>query len=452
MRETDMAVVISSEQNEIGFFNSKGLDILPHRRRMVNEALDEKFKKPEDPLRLVFVCAMWMTGFDAPACSTIYLDKPMRNHTLMQTIARANRVFRNLEKALAIYGTGAEGTTTEGTMPVKQKLERVNELRQKIAEAVQFCDSLGIDLDAILSAEGFDRMQLKREAVEALLVSQETTQQFFILVRDVNRLFKSILPDKVATDFYITRKILNILAEAVMNEIPDTDISGIAAEVAELLDDSVMTESYIIEASPTDTSRRVDLSQIDFEALRERFEQGYKRTATERLRGSINQKLQKMVRQNRTRMNYLETFQQMIDAYNHGAVNVDVMFERLIAFVDDLEVEEKRALGEQLNEEELAIFDLLTRPSVALNDKERAAVKQIAQQLLQTLKQEKLVLDWRKYQHTQAAVQHTINVFLDDHLPDTYDPDLYKQKCTMLYQHIYESYFGAGKSIYDPAA
>lgn len=466
MRETDMAVVISQAQNEIEFFRSKRLDILPHRQRMVNEALDEKFKKPEDPLRLVFVCAMWMTGFDAPACSTIYLDKPMRNHTLMQTIARANRVFRdkqdglivdyigvfrNLEKALAIYGTGSDGTATEGEMPVKQKSERVAELRDRIGEAVQFCDNLAIDLESILSSEGFQRMQLKQEAVEALLRDQETTQRFFILVRDVNRLFKSILPDRVASEFYITRKLLNVLAEAVISEIPDADISDIASEVAELLDESVIAETYIIEASPTDASRRVDLSRIDFDALRERFEQGYKRTATEKLRGSINQKLQQLVRQNRTRMNYLEAFQRMLDAYNAGAVNVDVMFERLMAFVGELEAEEKRTIGENLTEEELAIFDLLTRPDVNLTDKERETVKRVAQELLHTLKHEKLVLDWRKHQHTRAAVQNAISVFLDERLPEKYDSDLFEQKCVTLYQHIYESYFGAGRSIYTAA-
>ena len=127
MKETDMAVVVSQGQNEIAEMAEKGLDIRPHRKRMVEEDLETKFKNPDDPFRLVFVCAMWMTGFDVPSCSTLYLDKPMRNHTLMQTIARANRVypgkvsglivdyagvFRNLEKALAIYGAPAAGAAT----------------------------------------------------------------------------------------------------------------------------------------------------------------------------------------------------------------------------------------------------------------------------------------------------------------------------------------------------
>lgn len=467
MRETDMAVVVSQSQNEVDFFRSKGLDILPHRERIVNESLDTKFKNPEDPFRMVFVCAMWMTGFDAPACSTIYLDKPMRNHTLMQTIARANRVFkdkqdglivdyigvfRNLEKALAIYGTGTDDSATEEEMPVKQKQERIKELRGKIGEAEAFCDNLRIDLDKILGSEGFDRIRLKNDAVEILLVSDDTTQHFFSLVRQINRLFKSILPDRAASEFYVTRKILNILAEAVISEVPDADISGIEAEIKELLDESVIAEEYVIEASPTDTSRRIDLSQVDFDSLRERFERGHKRTAIEQLRGKVNSKLKKLVRQNRSRLDFQETFQQMLDDYNAGAFNVNIMFERLTTFMNDLETEEKRALSEQLSEEELAVFDLLVKPEPDLNEKEKEQVKLAAQNLLEVLKRERLVLDWRKRQDTRAAVQNTINIILDESLPESYDASLYERKCLIVYQHVYESYFGGGKSIYQSIA
>lgn len=88
---------MSPGQNEIKQLKKHGLDIVPHRKRM-NESqppLDEKFKDSDDPLRVVFLCARWLTGFDTPSCSTVYLDKPLRNHALMQTMARANRVFRD---------------------------------------------------------------------------------------------------------------------------------------------------------------------------------------------------------------------------------------------------------------------------------------------------------------------------------------------------------------------
>ena len=155
---TDMALIVSPGQNEIQQMQKLGLDIAPHRKRM-NESqpgLDEKFKDTGDPLRLVFVCAMWLTGFDAPSCSTVYLDKPMRNHTLMQTIARANRVFpgkhsgvivdyanvfASLEKALAIYGAGKGGKT-----PVREKQQLVAELRKAVGDATTFCATHGVDL------------------------------------------------------------------------------------------------------------------------------------------------------------------------------------------------------------------------------------------------------------------------------------------------------------------
>ena len=149
-----MAVVVSQAQNEIDDMRQKGLDIRPHRERMVKEDLDKKFKDEDDPFRIVFVCAMWMTGFDVPSCSTIYLDKPMRNHTLMQTIARANRVapgktsglivdyvgvFRNLRKALAIYGAPQGG----GEMPVRPKSELVDQLRETLARRGNSCGAKG---------------------------------------------------------------------------------------------------------------------------------------------------------------------------------------------------------------------------------------------------------------------------------------------------------------------
>ena len=161
---TDMALIVSPGQNEIEQMKKLGLDIEPHRRRM-NESqpgLDEKFKDTADPLRLVFVCAMWLTGFDAPSCSTVYLDKPMRNHTLMQTIARANRVFpgkhsgvivdyanvfASLEQALAIYGAGAGGAN-----PVKDKAQLVADLRAAVDAATAFCAGHGVDLPAHGSA------------------------------------------------------------------------------------------------------------------------------------------------------------------------------------------------------------------------------------------------------------------------------------------------------------
>jgi type I restriction enzyme R subunit len=138
----------------------------------------------------------------------------------------------------------------------------------------------------------------------------------------------------------------------------------------------------------------------------------------------------------------------MIDEYNAGSVNVETFFARLMAFTHKLDAEEKRGISEQLTEEELALFDLLTKPDLKLTKAEVQDVKNAAKKLLDTLKREKLVLDWRKQQTTRAMVRYTIETVLENELPRTYSTDLYQQKCDAVYQHVYESYQGQGKSMY----
>ncbi|MBW2002168.1 MAG: type I restriction endonuclease subunit R, partial [Deltaproteobacteria bacterium] len=466
MGKTDMAVVVSQSQNEIDEMQKKGLDIVPHRKRIVKEDLDTKFKDPDDLFRIVFVCAMWMTGFDVPCCSTIYLDKPMRNHTLMQTIARANRVFRdkvnglivdyvgvfrNLQKALAIYGSGSGGGVKEGDMPVKDKSALVGQLKHAIGEVTAFCMKQGVDLDAIQCSEkGFERIRLLDTAVDAILVNDDSKRDYLLLAGNVNKLYKAILPDPAAKDLFPKCILFDVIAQKIRSLTPPVDISGVMGEVEKLLDDSIAAEGYVIRdpAGAWAAEHVVDLSKIDFEALKARFEQGQKRTEAEKLKGKISSKLKKMVRVNRTRMDYLDRFQRMIDEYNAGSMNIDEFFKRLISFAQGLNEEEKRGISEQLTEEELAIFDLLTKPEMSLTKMEKHQVKKVGSELLDILKQEKLVLDWRKRQQSRAQVRVTIEDIFDRGLPQSYTPKLYQKKCDAVYHHVYESYYGAGKSVY----
>lgn len=459
---TDMAVVVSQSQNEVADLKKKGADIKPHRKRMVTEDLETKFKDADDPLRIVFVCAMWMTGFDVPSCSTIYLDKPMRNHTLMQTIARANRVFgekvnglivdyvgvfRSLQKALAIYGASSGGGVTPGQTPANAKKELVTRLRVAIKEATEFCDGLGIKLDQISTASRFKRLRLIDDAVDVLVTTDDTKNRFRLLERNVARLYKAILPDAQANEFYPTRALLQIIADKIQDLIEPADISGVMSSVEALLDESIASEGYIIH----DTNRVLDLSKLDVGKLRKYFARSRKHTEVERLKNALAVKVAQMVALNRTRMDYLEHFQEMIDEYNSGAVNVEVMFERIVDFMKSLDEEEKRTIREDLNEEELAVFDLLTKPELKLTNKDKNKIKKIVRELLEKLKREKLVLDWRLRQQSKAAVELTIREELD-RLPDVYAKPIYENKCELIYQHVFDSYFGPGKSIYAKAA
>lgn len=481
MKETDMAVVVSQSQNEAEEMKKKGVDIVPHRKRMVKEDLDKKFKDPDDPFRIVFVCAMWMTGFDVPSCATIYLDKPMRNHTLMQTIARANRVFpdkvnglivdyvgvfRNLQKALAIYAP----RPGDEERPIVDKAELIEMLRKAINETGTFCRERGIDIDALLASKAFQKVALIEDAakaivlkdaeafegslddtVEAILINDENKRKYMQLADTVNRIFRAIKPDPLVGEFLQICMLFAVIAEKIRTLTKQADIDRVMQDVEALLDKSIATDGYVIQREPADIfDHVVDLSKVDFEALKKKFDQGRKRIEAEKLKGALNSKLQKMVKLNRTRIDYLEKFQKLLDEYNAGAMNIEDFFDRLVKFAQSLNEEEKRGVSENLSEEELAVFDLLTRPDMKLNRSEEKQVKKIARDLLTTLKKEKLVLDWKKKQQTRAAVKLSIELLLDQ-LPVTYSPQIYEEKCTAVYQHVYDSYFGAGRSVYQGA-
>ena len=470
MEETDMAVIISASQNEQADFAEKELDILAHRQRMVKEDLETKFKDTENPLRLVFVCAMWLTGFDVPSCSTIYLDKPMRNHTLMQTIARANRVFpdknnglivdyvgifRNLQKALAIYGSDSGGGVKPGETPVADKQELVRMLRGVIKETKQYCAGRGVKLAEIQASSGFQRIALIDEAVEALVYPEEERKTFIHKANLVIRTHKAIMPDPVAHEFDPLRSVLTVLRDKLRPNPEEIDISAVIKDIEELLDVSIAAEGYVIPKKKAETVNEeeaaychlLDLSKIDFEALKKYFVKGEQRTIIDKLKQAIDQRLNAMVKLNNTRLDYLEKFQTMIADYNSGSRNIEEFFKQLQQFIKELNEEDTRAIREKLTEEELALYDLLTKPEMALTQKEQDAVKAVAKQLLERLKQEKLVLDWRKRQQSRAAVQVCVEEVLEG-LPRAYDKDIFQQKCNLIFQHVFDSYQGAGRSIY----
>jgi type I restriction enzyme R subunit len=467
METTDSAVVVSQGQNEVAELERVGLDIRPHRARMLAEQLDERFKDPDDPLRLVFVCAMWMTGFDAPSCSTVYLDRPMRNHTLMQTIARANRVFpekenglivdyigvfRDLEKALAIYGAATGDDRIDS--PIQDKAALVRALEEAVDECSELCERYDVDLAELRVASGFEFIALRDAAVEALLVDEEVRESFLASARRARKLFKAVLPDPVAADLQGTVAVIRVLSERILDlgrgERPD--ISAVSDAVDALLDRSVGAEEYVIRAAAegVDPDPLIDLSQIDFDALAVQFA-GRKRSETERLAALLRDRSIGAARRNPTRHELVERIEQLIAEYNAGSLNIDEYLRRLIALSRDLSEEEVRAATEDLTEEELAVFDLLTKPDPALTDEERELVKGVAKRLLQHV-HEKLVLDWRRKAETMADVRVAIRDVLDELPAEPYPRDVYDVKVQAVFDHVCTVYGDDGASVYEGAA
>jgi type I restriction enzyme R subunit len=460
MRNTDMAVVISQSQNEIAEMASRGLDIKPHRKRMVEERLEEKFKDPQDPFRIAFVCSMWTTGFDVPSLSTVYLDKPLRNHTLMQTITRANRVFpdknnglivayvdvfRNLQKALAIYAVGSKA----GEVPVEEKGALVEAVRSAVDDLRDFCAERDVDLDALGRLKGFELVAAGKRTIEMLMLDDDEKIAFLSRASLVDRIYKAILPDKRANEFSRVRAVSKFLADGIAAYTERADVSGVLGRVEQLLDESVAAHEYLIPES--EATALFDLGAVDWKGLEDAFRQGRPRTAAQRLRSLLSARIAALVRLNPVRVDLVQRFEKLVADYNAGSMNTEHFFQELLAFGKALNGEEVRALSEGLTEEHLAIFDLLMRPAPELSEAEKVQVKRVAHELLTILRRDKIVLDWRKQQSTRAAVRVAVEETLD-RLPNAFTRQLYAQKCDAVYQHVFDSYWDDGRTVYDRVA
>lgn len=459
MKETDMAVIVSSAQNEEEAVGKKGADIRPHRIRMNNEDLDEKFKDPNNELRIVFVCAMWITGFDAPSVSTLYLDKVLKEHTLMQTMARANRVWKDkpdgividyigifgaLQKALAIYGK-VEIEDLEGN-PIENKEELVNLLSKTSLEMEVFLKNRKIDFAELLTQkDNFKKIHLVDLAVESILENNKSKEDFFALAGKLKVLLKAVLPDVRAEKYLQQVLVISIIAGKVTEisspltpekkEIEKRKIEALSQRVSSLLDSSISIDDYEIK-----DSKPFDISQINFDELRERFaSKDRKKTTLENLKSAVKRKIKELMQVNPTRESYLDKFEELIANYNAGDIDAEKFFLELVNLSRGLGEEENRHIRENLTEEELVVFDILTKPEPKLSKKEIELVKDVAKELLEKLKKEKLVLDWKKKQSTRAKVINTIEEICDK-LPETYETEIFKNKCDSLYFYFYDNY------------
>jgi type I restriction enzyme R subunit len=459
-----MAVVVSPAQNEIEKLREKGLEIEPHRRRMNEQdpSLADRFKDPKDPLRLVFVCAMWLTGFDAPSASTLYLDKPMRNHTLMQTIARVNRVFEgkhcgyvmdyanvllSLKQALAIYGVGQSGAS-----PVKDKSELIAGLREALAEACAFCLERGVDVDELRLTPANPRMQRLNSlgaAVNRLASPDAVREKFFEHERLVTTIFRALKPDPAAAEFAPRAELIVDLALAVrvLTRPDKPDVSEVLGGISRLLDRSITGLEIRNDGPPP-----IDLSKVDFAELARRFRDSKtKSTDLEALKAAVKARLARVLRLNRTRTDFREKFESLIEEYNSGSRDTEQFAAELVELTTRLDEEEHRHVRESLTVEELVIFDILTRPAPVLSDEERAAVKRVAKEMLARVK-ELLAPHWREKAAARAGAKLAIEDVLDGGLPVAYGPDMFKMKVGAVFQHIYESYSSRDSSFYSGVA
>ncbi|MEA4826899.1 MAG: type I restriction endonuclease subunit R [Clostridium sp.] len=455
MRSVQMAVIISPEDGEEEKFNKQGLSVKLHRERMnaVDENgfdIEDNFKDDRHPLQLVFVCSMWLTGFDAPSVSTLYLDKPMKGHTLMQTIARANRVypgkengiivdyldvFKYLKRALVDYAT-----TEEGIMPVKDIDKLLDHLKETIERTVDYCIKIGVDLNRVIGQEDtFKKLDTFESFANTILGNDEWKNEYKVYANTVEMLYESLRPDIFKMDFDNSLKeAILYLRGIIEGKIRPEKLEAARSKIDELLDQSVLVAEEKATYSIVTTGKEIDLSKLNIDELRNQFKKTkYKNLEISNLREFIEQKLTKMLKKNVTRGNFAEIFQNIIDNYNAGGSQNDDFYEKLLKFMEELKKEEERHVKEDLSEEELEIFDLLRKEKLTKDEEKR--VKLAAKMLYETLtlkKTELFIVGWQNDPQPKEKVKHEIINVLDSFLPDTYGRDIFTQKSNIIYEHI----------------
>jgi len=455
MRKVEMAVVISEDADEEKKFAAEGLSIKPHRERMnrVDENgfdIEDNFKDPDNPLQLVFVCAMWLTGFDAPSVSTLYLDKPMKGHTLMQTIARANRVYGNkqcgliidyldvfkyLKRALADYAA-----SDSNDVPVKDIAKLLSQLNESIEMTCKFCFAHGVDLKAVVDENDvFRNLSLFEDYANTIVGNDDVKNEFSVLANTVDNLYESLRPDIFKMDFNpIFKEAILYLKGIIDGKIRPEKIESAQAKINELLDQSVITSADARKYTINESGKELDLSKIDVDELREQFKKlRNKNLAISDLRELIEEKLKKMLRRNVTRTQFAERFRNIIDEYNAGGSRNDDFYEKLLELMEQLFKEEQRHIKEELSEEELEIFDLLCKEH--LTQEEEKKVKLAAKELYNTLlskKKDLFVVGWQNDPQPKERVKSEIVTVLNTFLPESYDREVFLHKSSIVFNHI----------------
>lgn len=458
MEETDMAVVISQEQNEIQTFKAWGLDIETHRRKMVKRDLDKEFKDSDNPLRVVFVCAMWLTGFDVKCLSCLYLDKPLKAHTLMQTIARANRVNEGksngliidyigivdaLKKALAEYT--ANVGNHDGVDPTIDKEKLVSRILELINMVIFFFKQKKIYIEDFSDAKtnAFDRLSNLNEAANTVCDTVADKQTFTACASELHKLMKYIERDDISVD---TRRVYETIAAIHRMLKPkrrDIDTTDLMVTINAIISDHIgMKESLgqTEDAVGSEYITRIDISAINFNILRKEFTRvKHKNLLFNDLGDFIERSLDRLVAANPNRRDYYERYRQIIEDYNSGKdrTNIEKTFEALIQLVKELTEEESRYIREGFTtDDELAIFDLLTRgnPNKADIKKVKATATEMYTKITEAISR---MDHWTDKDETTAEIQNLIRDILWRELPESYDEQQIEVYRGDVFEYVY---------------
>ncbi|MEE0911358.1 MAG: type I restriction endonuclease subunit R, partial [Paludibacteraceae bacterium] len=454
MQETEMAAVVSQEQNEVQTFQKWGLDILPHRTKMEKRELDKEFKDKDNKLRVVFVCAMWLTGFDVKTLSCLYIDKPMKAHTLMQTIARANRVaegktngliidyigiVKALRQALADYTANPEGEG--GNDPTIDKKELIKHVHETIAAATAFLNEHEFKLENLIEADNFDKLCLLKEAANAMCATAEIRKTYCTFATTLLTLWKYLDREDITTEMKRHKDAIEAIYKELQKKRKHADITDLSVAINDIVNEHLQIDADMV-AEP-DANRRFDISGIDFDLLRREFAKSKeKNLILKDIQELLQERIAQMLAQNPSRINFYEKYQEIIREYNQeqNRVNIEQTFDDLMQLSTKLTEEEKRYVREGFeNDEQLSMYDLLMKDDLSKEDIRK--LKKVAVDLLTKIKGLLETMDHPfDKRETKATIIIAIRDILWRELPESYSDESINYYKDTVYNYVYQRY------------
>lgn len=457
MEETEMAVVVSQEQNEIQTFKKWRLDIIPHREKMEKRELDKEFKDADSKLRVVFVCAMWLTGFDVKTLSCLYIDKPMKAHTLMQTIARANRVaegksnglvidyigiVKALRQALADYTANPDGGLG-GDDPTVNKEELIKNVWETIIAAETFLLDKGFELQELIDAMSFEKLSFLKKAANLLCDKDETRKSFCTFATTLLRLWKYLDREDVTVDMRRKKDALEAIYKELQKKRKHADITNLSVAINDIVNEYMEVDAS--QMMVEEDGRRFDISGIDFDLLRREFARREDKNLVLRdIQDLLQERLSQLLKENPLRVNFYERYQEIIKAYNQeqNRATIEKTFEELMHLSQSLSEEEKRYVREGFkSDEELSLYDLLLKDDLSKTDIRK--IKDVAIDLLAKIKGQLAGMDHPfDKPTTRATLIVTIRDVLWQELPETYSEESINYYRDTIYSYVSQRYGG----------
>lgn len=451
MESTEMAVVISQEQNEVARFRAWGLDIEPHRRKMEERNLDDEFKDADNPFRIVFVCAMWLTGFDVKPLSVMYFDKPLKAHNLMQAIARANRVAKGksnglivdyvgvvkaLRQALADYTRNPDGSGDPEDVVI-DKDELINHIRELTEQIVSFMNERGFDLETLLAACGFGKLDAIKDAADAMSATDEVKKRFGIMCRMLFKLYRFVTRAEVGEDLAYRRDAVRAVYNQINQRRATADTTELMRQVRDIVSEHVEIGKTTEQAKE---GTRFDISGIDFDRLGQEFARAkQKHLIISDLRSVIEERLELAFADNPLRIDFYKRYEEIISAYNkeQDKALIEKTFNDLMKLSEDLDEKQREWVREGFqNQQQITVFEMLFKDT--LTPSEIRKVKNVCIEMVEAIeKRLSEMVHWTEKEETCSQVWTIVR---DEayKLPESSYPDDVLSGCIkQIYDYFY---------------